>query len=970
MADATKAAKVTKAAKTGGQKQKSAPGGAAVPPGVGAFTHVGERRLNLPTPELARVAREGDLRPILASYRMRDADLDPQLVWRGKYEGQDMESGDLMVTAAPIYTQEKVHPKYLVDDLMAETAARARANALAAHAGQGIKGAPAPGHASLFSDFNGMAEGADRTEFYRHEQNWANRLVLGDSLQVMAGLLEREAYAGKVQCIYFDPPYGIRFNSNFQWSVTSRDVKDGRADHVSREAEVVKAFRDTWRDGVHSYLGYIRDRLLLARRLLAEGGSIFVQIGDENVHRVRAVMDEVFGEENFVSQIVDRKTTSEGGNLLGTTCDFILWYAKDRQSCKVRKLFAVRSDESDERYNSEYVDGTKYRLDNLISSRPAGDGDVTMFRWFGIDHSPGKGTFKTTESGLNRIGKADRLQLTRNNQLSYRRFKSDFGFGAISNLWTDISGAVQSRSDPKIYVVQTSTSILTRCLLLTTDPGDLVLDPTCGSGTTAYVAEQWGRRWIAIDTSRVAVALARTRLMGARYPYYLLRDSPEGRAREVQIAPMAQTAQASAAPSDRPPCGNRLREGFVYELVPHVTLKSIANNPDIDAIWEKWQGKIGPALAALNNAVKADGGAQWQEWQVPLAADGAWPAEAKRLHAAFLEARLARQREIDASIAARAESETLYDRPFQDPKRVRVAGPFTVESTSPSRQAPVGEDGHVLDHADMPEGPDFARIIMEELRAAGVQGVTRDARIAFDSLMPWPGRYVAAEGRYRQGGENGECRRAAVFIGSEFATVQRQDLVEAAAEAADGKFTELLACAFHYAPECADLTAIGRMPILKARMNSELHMSQDLKSDGKGNLFVIFGEPDVAIEEAGEDQEDQEGQAGGIRVRIRGVDVYDAVSGDVRSDDLDGVACWLIDTDYNGECFFVRHAYFLGADPHFDGLKRSLKAEIDREAWESLRSDVSRPFPRPSTGRIAVKVINHFGDEVMKVYRA
>ena len=454
---------------------------------VSQITHTEDKRKNIPTAEYEAVVENDTKQVIPVTVKRRNPDMDPQLVWRGK---EDRDWTSLSTQAPPLYIQEKLHPKAIIDDLVRRSDVDRKAEEI---------------QPNLFADFNGISD-AEKTEFYKHEQNWSNRMILGDSLLVMASLSVREDLQGKVQCIYFDPPYGIKFNSNFQWSTTSRDVKDGNPAHISREPEQVKAFRDTWRDGVHSYLSYIRDRLTIARELLAETGSVFVQIGDENVHRVRDVIDEVFGEENFVSQITVRKTTSEGNSLLGSTCDFILWFAKDISFCKVRTLYTERSDESDDRYTSKYFNGLMYRLDNLTSSRPAGDGDVTNFNWFGINHNPGKGTFKTKESGLVRIGKSDRFQLTRNNQLSYRRFQNDFGFGKIGNLWADISGAVQSRSDPKVYVVQTSTSIIQRCILMTTDPGDLVIDPTCGSGTTAYVAEQWGRRWITIDTSRVALA--------------------------------------------------------------------------------------------------------------------------------------------------------------------------------------------------------------------------------------------------------------------------------------------------------------------------------------------------------------------------------------------------------------------------------------------------------------------------------
>jgi adenine-specific DNA-methyltransferase len=501
----------------------------------------------------------------------------------------------------------------------------------------------------------------------------------------------------------------------------------------------------------------------------------------------------------------------------------------------------------------------------------------------------------------------------------------------------------------KRYVVETNTKILQRCILLSTDPGDLVLDPTCGSGTTAYVAEQWGRRWITIDTSRVALALARARIMGARYPYYLLADSMEGQAKEAAIT--------GGVPSTQP-TKRSLRQGFVYERVPHITLKSIANNAEIDVIWDRYQEKLEPLRAALNKAV----GTKWEEWEVPREAEGKWSPAAKEAHKAWWELRIARQKEIDASIAAKAEFEYLYDKPYDDRKRVRVAGPFTVESLSPHRVLAVDENDELIDQANQPEpgyGPeqDFAQMILDNLKTAGVQQAHKDDKIDFTSLTPWPGELICAEGRYLEGTKE---KRAGILIGPEFGTVNKPDLVAAAREAGDAGFDVLIACAFNYDAHSTDFAKLGRIPILKARMNADLHMADDLRNNGKGNLFVIFGEPDIKIDEV---------PGGQISVQVKGVDVFHPNTGEVRSDGPEGIACWFIDTDYNEESFFVRHAYFLGANDPYGSLKTSLKTEINADAWASLNSDTSRPFDKPKSGRIAVKVINHLGDEVMKVFR-
>ena len=903
---------------------------------VETLRHQDASRKNIPTAEYQAVMAEDDRNPIRVAYERRNRDLDPQLVWRGKDE---QNWSDLVVQAPPLFIQEKVQPKVLIDDL------RQRSK----ETGDG----EANLQTDLFADFNGLPSVDAQTEFYQHDANWSNRMILGDSLQVMASLAEREGLRGKVQCIYIDPPYGIKFNSNFQWSTTSRDVKDGNAGHITREPEQVKAFRDTWRDGIHSYLTYLRDRLTVARDLLTESGSVFVQIGDENVHRVRALMDEVFGDENFVSLITVRKTTSEGASLLGATTDFILWYGRSGTKIKFRSAYQPRSENAESRYSQIDSDGRRYRLDNITSSRPAGEGDVISFVWNGRNFDPGAGTFKTTSDGLKRLGLADRLYASGRGKLNYRRFHDDFSVAIVGNLWDDISGAVQSRADPKVYVVQTSTQLIQRCILMTTDPGDLVLDPTCGSGTTAYVAEQWGRRWITIDTSRVALALARARIMGARYPYYLLADSRDGQIKEAELA--------RKVPSEQPTY-NDIRQGFVYERVPHITLKAIANNAEIDVIYEKFQETLEPLRGELNDAL----GISYEEWEIPRDADDAWSEEVKKIHADWWEQRIARQKEIDASIAAKADYEYLYDKPYEDNKKVRVAGPFTVESLSPHRLLGVDENDELIDNVaeaklGYGEKQDFAEMILDNLKTSGVQQAHKEDRISFSGIRPWPGYHVCAEGTYVEGtSDSGAEKRAGIFVGPEFGTVSRPDLVSAVREAADADFDVLVACAFNYDAHASEFNKLGRVPVLKARMNADLHMADDLKNTGKGNLFVIFGEPDIDILDAEDSQ---------IQVKVNGVDVFHPNTGEIRSDSADGIACWFVDTDYNEESFFVRHAYFLGANDPYKSLRTTLKAEVNQEAWETLHSDTSRPFDKPTSGRIAVKVINHLGDEVMKVFR-
>lgn len=963
---------------------------------VGTLNHP-ENRLNIPTAEMADLAAMQEERDPLApavyprarplaegEVRERDEDLDPQIVWNGArirltkdqvaqlaetgeieigdaqlvWRGKDRQDwSDLIVTAPPLYIQEKVHPKAIIDDLVRQSkAAREEAS-----------GAP-----DLFADFNGLDDPMARTEFYQHDQHWSNRMILGDSLQVMASLAEREALKGKVQAIYFDPPYGIKFGSNWQVSTQNRDVVDTNQAHLSREPEQVKAFRDTWKDGIHSYLTYLRDRLTVMRELLTESGTIFLQIGDENVHRVRTVMDEVFGPDNFVSIIMPRKTATPSA-LIDSNCFFVLCYARNIKVAKFRTIYRPkpmfewvsetrggswgvtinghdRPLTSAERNRPEIIptDGEVYALSKTNSAGASKSDQNFLYR--GETFHPGANAhWKSSLAGMRRVERAGRLE-ARGGPPWFKKYHSDSPFKRMTNVWDDTSG----KSNERWYIVQTENSVVERCLLMATDPGDLVLDPTCGSGTTAYVAEQWGRRWITIDTSRVALALARARIMGARYPWYLLSDSEEGKRKEADLA--------KKPPSDTPSYGD-VRQGFTYERVSYVTLKSIANNAEIDVIWEKWQERLEPLRAELNQAT----GKGWQEWEIPREADPSWPSNVAGVHQSWWEARIARQKEIDASIARAADIEYLYDKPYADNSRVRVAGPFTVESLSPHRIVPADAEEliEVVDAADgkKKRGPlsssetDFAAMVIEHLKTAGVHQTDRADRIEFVSLTPYAGRgYIGAEGRFMEGETE---RRAAIFIGPEFGTLSRVDLTAAAREAAEARFDVLIAVSFAFDAHASELTRLGPLPILKAKMNPDLHMAGELKNTGKGNLFTVFGEPDIDIL----DQPD-----GRIAVRVNGVDIYDPNTGEVRSNDVKGIAAWFIDTAYNEESFFVRHAYFLGANDPYKQLKTTLKAEIDEDAWATLNRNVSRSFDRPESGRIAVKVINHFGDEVMKVF--
>jgi len=878
------------------------------PTEITSIRHKKDTRVNIPTEELRDFVAEDEKAPKAMLYP-RDPSLDPQLVWKGKDE-QDRQP--LEVPVVPIYIQEKVHPQALVENLRITAKAAEKEPELL-----------------LFDDFNGMEDAAfdKKVDFYHHDQHWSNRMILGDSLLVMTSLAEKEGLKGKVQTIYFDPPYGIKFGSNWQVSTRKRDVKDGKAEDATRQPEQIRAFRDTWKLGVHSYLAYLRDRLIVARELLTESGGIFVQIGDENVHLARCVLDEVFGSENFCAQITFSKTSSATVVLLPGTADYILWYARDRSIAKYRSLFneKISGREGAGKYDQiELNDGTRralatserdgpipdrariYRLDNLMSQsmgREKGEGAASWFpvRIDGREFLPNiRSRWKTNQEGMANLLVARRLQVT-GNTLAYVRFLEDFPAYGLTNTWVDIGG-IQSRADPKVYVVQTATSAVERCLLMTTDPGDLVLDPTCGSGTTAYVAEQWGRRWITVDTSRVALALARTRLMAAKYPYYLLADSPEGVRKEAEVTGKIPPEYKT---------DEDIRKGFVYKRVPHVTLKSIANNPDI---------KEGMS-----------------------------------------------REEIDAAIQRHGETELLYDKPYEDAKRIRVSGPFTVESLSPHRVLATDEERPVSEREGQRDSAvQFEQMILDNLRKAGVQNTVKNERLVFTRLETHAGQWIQASGEYVDA--DGKTRRVAVSIGPEHGTVGPQQVKEAAKEAVQGVgFDVLVVCGFAFDPHVSEeAKRYGKLTVLVARMNPDLSMGDELlKKTGAGNLFMVFGEPDIKISASDEDGEHR------LTVEVKGVDVYDPTTGQIRSSSTDDIACWFIDTDYNGESFFVRHAYFTGgpgSDAPYDKLKRALRAEIDEGAWSTLYSTVSRPFAPPETGKIAVKVINHYGDEVLKVF--
>jgi adenine-specific DNA-methyltransferase len=1043
---------------------------------VAAVQHKGARRPNNPTMELQSFLAEEEARPTEVKFDRRyspathpelyerNKALDPQLVWANTNDGEgavqltwrgkdEQDEDALRVDAVPIYTAEKIHPKAIIDDI------RRRAES-----GASVSLDDQP---DLFADFNGIDED-DRLEFYQHTMKWTNRMILGDSLQVMVSLAEKEDLRGKVQCIYFDPPYGIKFGSNWQVSTRNIKVEDGQVgkgkkdSQLSREPEQIRAFRDTWADGIHSYLSYLRDRLHAMHDLLTDSGSIFLQIGDENVHRVRSVLDEVFGEQNAVSEIIVAKTAGSTSEYLSPIVDYILWYAKDISSLKYRQIYLEKSLDSgageykfvwfedgtsrsatkEELRSGPPTGGKLFRPSATTSQRPPGS---DPFEFQGKTFVPGQSQFwKTSITGLERLGKADRA-IARDKSVSYRRTLADFPVMEISNVWSDLRWGFDASE--KRYVVETNPGIVQRCILMATDPGDIVLDPTCGSGTTAFVAEQWGRRWITIDTSRVALTLARTRLMSARYPYYALRDSEAGAVEELalQLGRRPTEVEASGV-SAKGPFRGEISLGLVLHRVPHITLKSIANNAEIDVLYEQHQVALEPLRDQLNKSAHVD----WREWEIPRAPVYPWeakpaklhakvrnlleergrtrsnwdrgdesidetdlakldkkigkaigalnkelgrsytiddfpehpgdplPAEALAPHAAWWEARIARQKDIDTSIETNAETEYLVDKPVELKGLVRVAGPFTVDSLSPHRVLPADEDDPML-LAALEEGEnaphrlavradagstsdDFIRVVLDNLKVAGVGNTKKGERLRFTTIRPFAGRYVNAEARYVEGDTEGAPeRRAAIFIGPEYDTVTRSMIVAAAREAAD-LFDVLVVCGFAFeAHASAETMSLGRLTVLKVNMNQDLRMGDRLKTADQGNLFVVFGEPDVKLWKR------KDGQ---LEVEILGLDIFNPNTGELKPSGKveDDVACWFIDDDYDQTSFFVRQAYFLGGKDPYEKLKTALKADLDEDAWSVLNSTVSQPFDAPEHGKIAVKVINHYGDEVMKVY--
>jgi adenine-specific DNA-methyltransferase len=902
----------------------------------------------------------------------------PYLQWAGKAERTSFE-----VDTVSLHVHERIDPMSILsavrkqmEEVKAKKASKAKDD----------ETSPLGRQANLFeAPFESLPLRA-AVDFYRHDKGWANRLVAGDSLQVMNSLLVKEGMAGQVQMIYIDPPYGIRFGSNFQPFVGKRDVKDRNDADLTQEPEMVKAFRDTWELGLHSYLSYLRDRLLLAAQLLTETGVVCVQIGDENVHVARAVLDEIFGTGGFYSQISVKKTSAQTSEGLPGTLDYVVVYARNRSKVKFRHLYREKEPggfgADKYQYTIDQLGRTQrasnpsndmpnarlFSIDTLVSQRPPGDFPVAFN---GLILQPKTGYWKTGELGFSRLIKCNRV-LIGGSVLMYRRFFEDFPAVAYSNYWEDTSSGA-SKVDPKVYVVQTATKVVERCILMFTDPGDLVLDPTCGSGTTAFAAERWGRRWITCDTSRVAVTLAKQRLMTASYDYFELAYPHEG-----------------------------LKGGFIYKTVPHVTLKSIANNADIDTIYERLHPAIDQALAALNQALAAhppvepllvaEGvrkgqklgfgkqGTALQEWEVPFPGEGGtpqavlpkgWPEALREPFDAFHAARQRMQAEMDRSIAANAESETLYDQPEKSKTKLRITGPFSVEAvpfpTVLSLEAAEG-GATTTPTEDQAYQTSIARSgetsrqqqWRDELLKTGIRG-KGGQMLKFAELEVMAGTTcLHATGTLAETGE-----RAVVSFGPEHGALEQRQVEHALNEAESlrpsPKF--VVFCAFTFDPEAAkdiDETRWPGVNLLKAQMNTDL-LTEDLKKARSSNQsFWLMGQPDVHLAEL----------AGGRwKVEVNGFDYFDTVKGELISGGKTRIAMWSLDTDYDGRSLFPHQVFFpmAGKDEGWRKLKKNIRAELDESLLDQFHGTVSLPFEAGKHGKAAVKIVDDRGIESLKI---
>ena len=850
---------------------------------VGAIKHDEEHRASIPTTELAgeeslvveSMTPEGRYAQFKHEF---DRGRDPELYWLDKYKNDDEEtqSPDLRVDTRSLYRHEEIRPEMIINQLYAIKSDDNAADS-----------------ASLFGNEMPKTKYEDEfdrmTEYYKHNADWRNRLIQGDSLLVMNSLLQREGMAGRVQMIYIDPPYGIKYGSNWQMKLNNRDVKDND-ESLSGEPEMIKAFRDTWELGIHSYLSYLRDRLVLARELLTESGSCFVQISDDNVHLVRNLMDEVFGSENFVSLITFAKTASIKANYLGATHDYIVWYGKDKAQLKYRQLFIKRKESTEGgTYNCiEFPDGSWRRLTKLellTESYPNGKifraADIsrqgssnvpTPFTFNGkVYHpSPGRHWAANYPAGMNRLVEHNRI-VALNKVLAYKLYASDFELTKLDHVWND---TIIGTFTEKQYVVQTGALAIQRCILMTTDPGDLVLDPTCGSGTTAYVAEQWGRRWITIDTSRIALNIAKKRLTTAVFHYYELFDKEHG----------------------------NVRQGFVYKTVPHITLKSLANDLEPD-------------------------------------------------------------------------EEILYDQPNEDKKKMRVAGPFTVETLQSFNV--VNPDAIGVDERN--ETEDFQERVFAHLKTSGIRNGAKNEQAIFYNIEAVANPYLHAKGYYKDA--EGKERLAYFHIGPKFGSVSKRAVSEALKEFRGIALNEgaswLCVLGFSFEDNINEKDYnLGSFVVSKVRMHDDLMQDGLLKKDKGAGAFITIGEPDIAL------VEDEGGKT--VHVEIQGLDIYDPIKDIVKPRSVEDIAYWEIDDDYNGEQFVVRGLHFCGGSKkEFEawrkglqsvapgknkkGIEKTLRIVFNEEMWDTLYDFRSHPIEKRAGRKIAVRVISQFGEESTKV---
>jgi len=856
----------------------------------------------------------------------------PYLNWAGKAEHTTFD-----VDTVSLHVHERIDPASIL--------------AVVSQATKGQKGGGNPQvQYGLFSAPFENLPLRDAIDFYKHERGWANRLIAGDSLLVMNSLLQKESMAGQVQMIYIDPPYGIKYGSNFQPFVNKRDVKDRKDEDLTQEPEMIKAFRDTWELGIHSYLTYLRDRLLLAKELLHESGSVFVQISDENLHHVREICDEIFGGVNFCGVIAFAKTSSQTSEFLAPVFDYIVWYCRDRDRAKYHQLF--RRKEIDESVTSTYrkVEEHTGAIRNLRSAeaknprdlpegcRLMGFGDMVSqsgsesttqpFDWRGNAYRPRSGGWKTSTIGLGRLASANRLGAA-GPTLLYKRYFHDFPYVGLANLWEDTQLGGYLRGEEKVYVVQTPTKPIERCLLMTTDPGDLVLDPTCGSGTSAFVAEKWGRRWITCDTSRVSVMLAKQRLMTASYDYYELKYPHEG-----------------------------LRSGFIYETVPHVMLRSIANNLEIDEIYERMHPAIEAALADLNKSAKQ----KLNEWEVPFDFPEDWPQGARKDFDAFHAARQAMQKKMDDSIAAHADQETLYDHPAVSKSKLRITGPFTVEAV-PFPTVLALDEAKPAQEADaaIARSGESARqhAWRDELFKSGIRG-KGGQMLKFADLETLPDLpYLHVSGHLDSG------ERVVVSFGPEHAALEQRQ-VELALNGVEKlrpapKF--VIFASFEFDPEASkdiDETKWPGVTLLKAKMNADL-LTDDLKKGRASNQsFWLMGQPDVEVHA----QKD-----GRFVVEVHGFDYFDTAKGELVSGGKGKIAMWLLDTDYDERSLFPRQVFFpmAGKGEGWEKLKKDIRAELNEGLLDKFHGTKSLPFEAGDNKKVAVKIVDDRGIESLKI---